>query len=105
MKITLRKRKLKKGRTKLYLDIYKGYEKKNGKTNAIREYEYLDLYLYQKANDSIKKQHNKEMLQLAESIKAQREIDIQSGQYGFNSKVKSKANFIEYFNKLTEKRF
>ena len=105
MKITLRKRKLKKGKSKLYLDIYKGYEKKNGKTNAIREYEYLDLYLYQKANDFTKKQHNKEMLQLAESIKAQRELDIQSGQYGFNSKVKSKANFIEYFNKLTEKRF
>ena len=63
MTITLRKRKLKKGRIKLYLDIYKGYEIKNGKTNAIREYEYLDLFLYQKANDSIKKQHNKEMLQ------------------------------------------
>ena len=38
MKITLRKRKLKKGKTKLYLDIYKGYEINNGKTNAIIEY-------------------------------------------------------------------
>ena len=47
----------------------------------------------------------KRKLQLANSIKAQRELDIQSGKYGFNSKVKSKANFIEYFNKLTEKRF
>jgi len=47
MKIHLRERKLKNGRIRLYLDIYKGYVKKNGKTNAIREYEYLDLYLYQ----------------------------------------------------------
>ena len=31
MKIALRKRKLKKRRIKLYLDIYKGYEIKNGK--------------------------------------------------------------------------
>ena len=70
MKIHLRERKLKNGRIRLYLDIYKGYVKKNGKTNAIREYEYLDLYLYQKANDFTNKQHNKEMLQLAQSIKA-----------------------------------
>lgn len=106
MTITLRKRKLKKGRIKLYLDIYKGYTKsEDGKILSIRDYVELDLYLYEKANNHTKKQHNKQMLQLANSIKAQRELDIQSGKYGFNSKVKSKANFIEYFNKLTEKRF
>ena len=51
MKITLRKRKLKKGRTKLYLDIYKGYTKsEDGKILSIRDYEELDLYLYEKAS-------------------------------------------------------
>ena len=105
MKITLRKRKLKNGRIRLYLDIYKGYTKsEDGKIHAIRDYEHLDLYLYEKADDFSKKQQNKEMLQLANSIKSKRELEIQSGKYGFHSKVKSKANFIEYFNTLTENR-
>ena len=44
MTITLRKRKLKKGRIKLYLDIYKGYTKsEDGKILSIRDYEKLDL--------------------------------------------------------------
>ena len=81
MKIHLRERKLKNGRIRLYLDFYKGYIKKHGKSSAIRDYEYLDLYLYEKANDFTKKQYNKEMRQLAQSIKAQREIDIQNGKY------------------------
>jgi len=105
MKIHLRERQLKNERIRLYLEIYKGYTTKEGKTKSIRDYEYLDLYLYEKANDFTKKQHNKNMFQLANSIKAQRELDIQSGKYGFNSKLKSKANFIEYFNKLAEDRF
>ncbi|MDG1933431.1 MAG: site-specific integrase [Flavobacteriales bacterium] len=105
MKVHLRERKLKNGRIRLYLDFYKGYINKDGKSSAIRDYEYLDLYLYEKANDFNKKRHNKEILQLANSIKAKRELDIQSGKYGLNNRSKSKANFIDYFNKLTEDRF
>ena len=105
MKVHLRERKLKNGRIRLYLDFYKGYINKDGKSSAIRDYEYLDLYLYEKANDFNKKRHNKEIRQLANSIKAKRELDIQSGKYGLNNRSKSKANFIDYFNKLTEDRF
>ena len=77
MKIHLRERKLKNGRIRLYLDIYKGYTKtKDGKNKSIRDYEYLDLYLYEKSNDFTKKQHNKYMFQLGNSIKAQRELNI-----------------------------
>ena len=62
MTITLRKRKLKKGRIKLYLDIYKGYTKsEDGKIHSIRDYEHLGLYLYEKANNHTKKQHNKQI--------------------------------------------
>jgi len=70
MKIHLRERQLKNERIRLYLEIYKGYTTKEGKTKSIRDYEYLDLYLYEKANDFTKKQHNKNMFQLANSIKA-----------------------------------
>ncbi|MDH5414483.1 MAG: site-specific integrase [Flavobacteriaceae bacterium] len=102
MKVHLRKRKQsKKGQISLYLEIYKGYEKTpDGKTKVNRDYEYLDLYLHDKPKDDSERQHNKEHLGLAKSIKSQRELDIKKGQYGFTSTVKRKADFLKYFNML-----
>ena len=105
MKIHLRKRKQSKnGKVNLFLEFYKGYEIKNGKTSALRNYKSLDLFIYEKPSNHIEKQHNKQTLQLANSIRNKKELDIKSGIYGFNSESKSNANFIEYFKKLTEDR-
>ena len=105
MKIHLRKRKQSKnGKINLFLEFYKGYEIKNGKTSALRNYKSLDLFIYEKPSNHIEKQHNKQTLQLANSIRNKKELDIKSGIYGFNSESKSNANFIEYFKKLTEDR-
>ena len=86
MRVHLRQRRQKNGKISLYLEIYKGYLKTNNKTKAIRDYEYLNLYLYNKPSGFIQKKHNKETLQLAKTIKAQKEIDIQNGKYGFSNK-------------------
>ena len=105
MKIHLRKRKQSKnGKINLFLELYKGYEIRNGKTSALRDYKSLDLFIYEKPSNHIEKQHNKQTLQLANSIRNKKELDIKSGIYGFNSHSKSNANFIEYFKKLTENR-
>jgi integrase len=105
MKIHLRKRKQSNnGKINLFLEFYKGYEIKNGKTNAIRNYKSLDLFIYEKPSNHIEKQHNKQTLQLANSIRNKKELDIKSGIYGFNSQSKSNSNFIDYFKKLTEDR-
>ena len=49
MKIHLRKRKQSKnGKVNLFLEFYKGYEIKNGKTSALRNYKSLDLFIYEK---------------------------------------------------------
>ena len=61
-----------------------------------REYEYLDLYLIPKPKSSEDRQHNKEQLALANSIRAKRELEIKEGKHGFVPSFKSKANFIEY---------
>lgn len=106
MKIHLRKRKhSKQGKTSLYLELYKGSTKNHdGKIVGNREYEYLNLYLIDKPRNPIDKKHNKETLQLAENIKAKRELEIKNGEYGFTSGFKQSTNFIEYFKALTEKR-
>src|ERR1017187_2139711 len=106
MKIHLRQRKqAKEGSISLYLEIYKGTTtNKKGKIVGLRDYEYLNLYLIDKPRNPIDKQHNKDTLKLAENIKAKRELEIQSGEYGFKNDFKQSTNFIEYFREQTEKR-
>ncbi|WKN29744.1 Arm DNA-binding domain-containing protein [Porifericola rhodea] len=66
MTVTLRKRNQGK-KTSLYLDYY---HKGN------RKLEYLKLYLDPKAKTKQEKELNKQTLQLAETIRAQRQIEI-----------------------------
>ncbi|GGW61285.1 site-specific recombinase XerD [Winogradskyella epiphytica] len=94
MKVTLRKRN-QGGKTSLYLDYYH-----KGK----RKTEYLRLYLEPNPKSKDEKKVNKKTLQLAETIRAQRQIEIQNGVYGFRDNEKLKASFINYIQLLTEKR-
>lgn len=94
MKVTLRKRN-QGGKTSLYLDYYH-----EGK----RKTEYLKLYLDETNPTKESKEVNKKTLQLAESIRAQRQIEIQNGVFGFRDNEKMKASFLSYFQALTEAR-
>lgn len=94
MKVTLRQRN-QGGKTSLYLDYYH-----NGK----RKTEYLKLYLYPNPKTKDQKDLNKKTLQLAESIMAQKQVEIQNGYYGFRNQEKLKGSFIKYIKILTDKR-
>lgn len=102
----LRQRKQSKsGSISLFLEIYKGTTvTTEGKIKNLRDYEYLNLYLIDKPKTPIDKQHNKDTLQLAESIKAKRELEIKNGLYGFTNEFNQSTNFIDYFTALMEKR-
>ena len=106
MKVHLRQRKqTKSGSISLFLEIYKGTTTTpEGKVKNLRDYEYLNLYLIDKAKSQIDKQHNKDTLHLAESIKAKRELEIKNGLYGFTNEFKQSTNFIDYFRSQMEKR-
>ncbi len=87
MSITIRKKELKSGKKSLYLDIYK---------DGQRRYEFLQLYL------TGNKQEDKETRQLAESIKAKRQLELAHNNHGFTAPFKKKADFISYFEKDAE---
>jgi integrase/recombinase XerD len=93
------------GKISLYLEYYKGTTKtSDGKVRAVRDYEYLDLFLIDKPKTSADKEHNKKIYELAHSIKNKRELEIKNGLYGFTADFNVKALFLEYFSTVTENR-
>ena len=98
MKVTLRQR-TKGSKTSLYLDFYH-----KGK----RQFEYLQIYLYAEPETGKltkkQKEENKKNLELADSIRAKRHLELQNGIYGFQDHGKLKGSFLRYMENLTEKR-
>lgn len=98
MTVSLRQRK-KGDRISLYLDYYD-----NGK----RDYEYLQLYLIPEPEKGKltkeQKEENRKTWELAEAIRSKRILAIKNEEYGFRDTSKAKISFIDYFEKLTEKR-
>jgi integrase len=108
MKVYLLKRKAKLSKqseeagrvkkTSIYLMYHFGPSRK-------REYEFLNLYLFEKPKNQLEKDHNKQTLQLAETIRAKRVLDAQTSAHGFVSSVKSKICFIAFFKNLVDKKY
>lgn len=94
MNVTLRQR-TKNGKVSLYLDYYH-----KGK----RKLEYLRLYLIDKPRTPEERSFNKKTLQLGESIRAKRQLELQNGIYGFQDSEKINSLFLTYFELLAEKR-
>jgi len=87
--VKLRKKEISRGKQSLYLDIY---------LNGTRTYEFLKLYL------SKDRTHNKEVLKLAESIRAKRELEINTQEYGFVPSFKKRIRFVDYFESIARKK-
>lgn len=108
-KVSLRQKKISKGRKSLYLDFYPPIT--HPKTGEPTRREFLGLYIYEKAKTPIEKQHNAETLKIGESIRQKREnylnkpeIYSQYEKEQLRLKELGEQCFIEYFTKLTNKR-
>lgn len=107
MRIHLRKRsgsiskkKLAKGRKKM-VSLYLAYQAPKQKT----KYEWLKLYVFETPYTNLEKEHNKETIQLAEAIRAKRLLSLQSTRNGFASSELGKIDFLDYFKRMTEKKY
>lgn len=83
--VRIRTKKLKNGNRSIYLDTY---------IDGQRVYEFLKLYLIPEHN-KYDKEINRQTLQLANSIKAKKIIEIQNNEFGFNNH-NSKIPFFPY---------
>ena len=91
MAVKLRKKrtnpKIKSNKYSLYLDIY---------SNGKRKFEFLKLYIYKPARNKQQTAQTKENLKLAESIRAKRELLINTTENGFDALIKGKTNFFDF---------
>lgn len=93
-RIVIRQREMSDGGSSLYLDIH--YRGK-------RTRELLKLYLVPEKS-RVAKELNKQTMAQAETIRSQRQIEMQSGEYGFLHEFKTDTLFLPYFRELNESR-
>jgi len=90
MSVKLREKQAKNG-ISLYLDIYN-----NGK----RSYEFLKIKLIKPVKNSSDRFENKELKRLAKQIRANREIEILNGNFGFSPEFKKHIDIVAYTKKI-----
>lgn len=104
MRVSLRKKPLKNGnRESLYLDISPAIV--NPSTGKLTRKYYLKIFIYSKPVSELERNHNKETMELANYICAQRQIDVQNKRFHFVSDRSRKENFIDFFRELRDKRY
>lgn len=103
MKVTLRNKKLAKGKIRLYLDYYPAII--NPHTGIETRREFLDFFLYEKPKTEAEREHNRQTKTQAETVKANRQIQTQQQNYDF-LKNTTKTLFLDVFNEYlkTNKR-
>jgi site-specific recombinase XerD len=107
----LKEKILSDGTISLYLEYYLGYSMAHNEdtdrdvVKANRKKEFLKLYLYDKPRNPIERQQNKETLELARKIRAEREQELKADKLGYRLKVKN-INFFDfiqsYYNEYTK---
>jgi integrase len=100
MKVTVRIREGKKGKSHLSLD--KDWGSINGNPN--RKFQSLKMWIYTKPKTSKEREHNKTQKSLAKKIATKMENEYNHNQYGFVDDDKMKANFIDFFYALADNK-
>ena len=86
--VTLREKKLSNGNISLYLDIYR---------DGARQYEFLKLYINPKTRNSLEKEQNQKIRMLAEEIRTNREVELNTSAFGIKNDNGRKIDFLDYF--------
>lgn len=92
--VILREKPISNGNLSLYLDIY---------SEGTRTKEYLKLYVNSSPRTPIEREANRETLQLAETIRTQRESELNHQTHGQIAPSSKKINFLDYYQAYVDK--
>ena len=89
-----------KGRRSLYLDFYPPIL--HPETRKPTRREHLKLFIHEKPKTELEREHNKETKLIGETLRSKRQLEIQSGYYGFLNAHNGKKSFIAFFEDFIE---
>ena len=101
-KVTLRRKEIGKGRSSLFLDMYPPVVHPD--TGILTRKHYLKIYLYNKPKTELERAHNRETIELAETIRARRQLEVQNRRFDFLSSRMLNGDFISFFEDQKAKR-
>jgi integrase len=101
-KVFLREKKLKNGKRGLYLDFYPPII--NPETQKPTRREHLGLYIYERPKNETERDFNKETKMLGENIRSKRQLELQSGAYGFITARSKHNDFLAFFSQEVESK-
>lgn len=100
-KVTVRKKKLSKGRISLYLDFYPAVL--HPETGQETRREFLHLHYKEKPRTEKEQDDKEACIKLAEKIRHDRETQIRSGQAGLTA-IKGRGSFLVFFEAEAERQ-
>ena len=101
--VTLRKRPIKNNtQYSFYLDYYPGYRDES--TMKVMRHESLGIYIYARPRNKMEQDYNQRMTEKAEALRCRRFESIVNERYDFFDKEKDSGDFLEYFERLADKR-
>ena len=100
MGVTLREKPIGNERISLYLDFYPAL--KNPLTGKNTRREFLGLHVFGNPKSKLERDHNRKTYELAETIHAERTLDIQAGNYYFLVKKPNQVDFLAWFKNQAE---
>ena len=92
--VVLREKTLANGNISLYLDIYR---------DGARTYEFLKLYINAKPRTPIEREANREVFELAEKIRTQKESNLNHQVHGQIAPSNKKINLLDFFEAYYDK--
>lgn len=101
--VTLRRKKLAKGKLSLYLDYFP--EIINPKTGKPTRREFLNLKIFENPKNELEREHNSTQIQLAEQIRSKRLLDLRNKEYGLKEHIDLDINFYKFYSSMVEDYF
>ncbi|MCQ2238793.1 MAG: site-specific integrase [Bacteroidaceae bacterium] len=95
-RVSIRYKNKSNGMKSVYLQFYPGINNIKGE---IVKYEFLSLEMYSKPKTKAQREFNRNIMEVAESIKCQRFLQIIRHDYSFLAKDCLDGDFLEYFHK------
>lgn len=100
IKVSLREKQLKTDKVSLYLDYYPPII--NPETGSKTRREFLNMHIYTNPKTAEERSYNKETLNVANTIRSKREVQLRNKEFGFKDNVNISIDFLKFYKRIVD---